>query len=346
MCRGRGAAIDSAATCVAVGSHGTPRWDPWRRGRPTRRTMTYARTQPDHPRFDFAALKRERVADQCVCCGSTRLASAPAVLMPFIAHRAFGWEPVVIDDSWGLRRSATAPPIRSASPCCASGGCGLLFLDIRFSGSSGTRPGSDETTAARSTRGCASITSRATAAAMPSSAPAPATLAAVEAFLRPYLTAPIRALDWGATPARTRLLAARRKPSTFSISAPRRRSRGRRRSARPRRCRSAIRSSSAAMCRARAVSVGICCSTCAAPWPASTVLYIEVPFEALVRANPGADDLHLRKRHWHEHINFYSERSLRRLFDNTGFRPLAIETLAVETGDGTAYFFQLACVRQ
>ena len=43
--------------------------------------MTYARTQPDHPRFDFAALKRERVAGQCVCCGSTRLASGEIWLL-------------------------------------------------------------------------------------------------------------------------------------------------------------------------------------------------------------------------------------------------------------------------
>ena len=41
-------------------------------------------------------LKRERIAAQCVCCGSENLKSSPAVIMPFVAHRTFGWEPVFI----------------------------------------------------------------------------------------------------------------------------------------------------------------------------------------------------------------------------------------------------------
>jgi hypothetical protein len=45
-------------------------------------------------------LKKERIATQCVCCGSENLKSSPAVLMPFVAHRTFGWKPAVIDKSW------------------------------------------------------------------------------------------------------------------------------------------------------------------------------------------------------------------------------------------------------
>ena len=305
--------------------------------------MTYARTQPDHPRFDFAALKRERVAGQCVCCGSTRLASAPAVLMPFIAHRAFGWEPVVIDDSWGLQtiRNGTAYSICKSMLC---GDCGLLFLDIRFSDSELDGLYKDyrgeEYTRLREQYepGYSRRNAKLSAGT--------GYTAAVEAFLRPYLTAPIRVLDWGGDTGKNTPFG--REAETldiFDISA-----------------KTTI-PGATSVSKAEALSKRYTLIVCSnvlehVPYPsdllldmrramaADTVLYIEVPFEALVRANPGADDLHLRKRHWHEHINFYSERSLRRLLDNTGFRPLAIETLAVETGDGTAYFFQLACVRQ
>ena len=69
---------------------------------------------------------------QCVCCGSKALAKSPAILMPFVAHRVFGWKPVVIDDSWGLKtiRNGTAYTICNSVYCSD---CGFLFLDIRFS---------------------------------------------------------------------------------------------------------------------------------------------------------------------------------------------------------------------
>ena len=44
-----------------------------------------------------------------------------------------------------------------------------------------------------------------------------------------------------------------------------------------------------------------------------TVLYIEVPYEKIMQENPQSNDLHLQKRHWHEHINFFSEKSLNEL---------------------------------
>ena len=41
----------------------------------------------------------ERIATQCVCCGSEKLRNSPAVLIPFVSHRTFGWKPIEIDDS-------------------------------------------------------------------------------------------------------------------------------------------------------------------------------------------------------------------------------------------------------
>jgi hypothetical protein len=77
-------------------------------------------------------LNKERIATQCACCGSKNLKSSPAFLMPFVAHRTFGWEPVVIDESCGL---ATIKPGNAYSICKSlyCNDCGFLFLDIRFS---------------------------------------------------------------------------------------------------------------------------------------------------------------------------------------------------------------------
>jgi hypothetical protein len=69
------------------------------------------------------------------------------------------------------------------------------------------------------------------------------------------------------------------------------------------------------------------------------LLYLEVPFEDVMHgACAGAS---ARKRHWHEHINFFSEESLARLADNCGFRPVAWNTLQVTTAGKTAAAFQV-----
>src|ERR1700754_592858 len=79
-----------------------------------------------------APVARERLAFSCVCCGSGDLAASPAILMPFVAHRAFGWAPVEIDESWGLQtiRNGMAYSICKTLRCRK---CSHLFCDIRFS---------------------------------------------------------------------------------------------------------------------------------------------------------------------------------------------------------------------
>jgi len=36
-----------------------------------------------------------------------------------------------------------------------------------------------------------------------------------------------------------------------------------------------------------------------------TLFYIEVPYEKLMRQQPGSKEIYLEKHHWHEHINFF-----------------------------------------
>ena len=45
-----------------------------------------------------------RIATFCICCTNKILNKSPAVLMPFISHRTFGWAPAKINDDWDLKR--------------------------------------------------------------------------------------------------------------------------------------------------------------------------------------------------------------------------------------------------
>ncbi len=72
-----------------------------------------------------------KTIDECVCCGSNNLSSNPAVFMPFVTDRIFGWKPTEITKDWGLR---TLKEGTSYLPCLTliCNNCGLVFSDIRF----------------------------------------------------------------------------------------------------------------------------------------------------------------------------------------------------------------------
>jgi hypothetical protein len=76
-------------------------------------------------------MKLMQLADACICCGGHDLASSPAVLMPFVASRALGQEPLEITAEWGLRdlKPGMAYTLCHSLQCRA---CGALFLDYRF----------------------------------------------------------------------------------------------------------------------------------------------------------------------------------------------------------------------
>ncbi len=72
-----------------------------------------------------------KIANSCICCGQNRLLKNPAVLMPFLAYRTFGWEPFEITESMGFQdlQNGTVYPLCQSLGC---EDCGALFLDIRF----------------------------------------------------------------------------------------------------------------------------------------------------------------------------------------------------------------------
>jgi len=292
------------------------------------------------PRVDLTRVDRYRVARQCVCCGGTVLHSSPAILMPFVAHRTFGWEPVVVDESWGLRtiRSGNAYSI-CRSLWCAD--CHLLFLDLRFTeselaslyheyrGEAYTRqrefyePGY----AARNTGLQAGIEH----------------MEQIEQFLLPHLCAPLTVLDWGGDTGRnTPFRFQAERVDIYDVS--------------QQPVLEGLQSVSREQALANTYSLIVCSHVLEhVPYPADlllelcpmigpeTICYLEVPHEAVMRDSPL--EAHLRKRHWHEHINFFSPDSLRCLIHNVGLEVVALRELSISTGEGQGTVFQLACRR-
>ncbi|CAM5789225.1 hypothetical protein CCAE64S_02342 [Castellaniella caeni] len=74
---------------------------------------------------------RINVARRCICCGSSNVRRSPAVLMPFVAKRVFGHDPVNVTAEWGLRdlRPGMAYTLCNSLQCQM---CSVLFLDYRF----------------------------------------------------------------------------------------------------------------------------------------------------------------------------------------------------------------------
>lgn len=292
------------------------------------------------PTVDLTQLERSRIARQCVCCGGIKLHSSPAILMPFVAHRTFGWEPVVVDESWGLQtiRSGNAYSI-CRSLWCAD--CQLLFLDIRFTES-------ELDSLYREYRGEAYTRLR--EVYEPGYAARNAGLQAgighleqIEQFLLPHLSTPLTVLDWGGDTGRnTPFRFHAERVDVYDVS--------------QQPVLEGLHSVSREQALANTYSLIVCSHVLEhVPYPADllwelypmmgpeTICYLEVPHESLMRASPV--EAHLRKRHWHEHINFFSEDSLRHLACNVGLEIVAMRELPLPNGEGESTVFQLACRR-
>jgi len=283
-------------------------------------------------------IKKERIATQCICCGSKILKSAPAILMPFVAHRVFDWAPALIDETWGL---ATVKNGHAYSICkslyCIE--CGFLFLDIRFSKRELSKLYEDY-------RGYQYNALR--ELYEPGYTERNKSLDAgvdyirdVEDFLQPHLNFPITILDWGGdTGKNTPFKDKNEALDIYDIS------------------------NKDVIAGARAVSKReahlnkyklIVCSNVLehVSYPSDllsdilkamdtdSILYIEVPLEEVVLNNK--QNLHLLKKHWHEHINFYSEKSLHFLVQNVGLEVIKIRRLQVKAGGKSSCMLQVAC---
>ena len=286
----------------------------------------------------FADLIRERIATQCLCCGGDNLKGSPAVLMPFVAHRTFGWEPVLIDESWGLR---TIKQGHAYSVCrslyCED--CGFLFLDFRFSETEVSNLYRDyrgeEYTALREKYEPGYIDrNRKLVDGF-------TYIDKIEGFLEPHLKFPVSILDWGGDTGKNSPFKERNKVfDIYDISD-----------------KDVV--AGAAKIKKQELQLKkydlIVCSNVlehvtypsdllldiARTMDEKSVLYIEVPVENVTLDY--ATDLHLHKKHWHEHVNFFSEKSLRALTRNVGLEVLDLRVLPAKGGGEQMFLFQVAC---
>jgi hypothetical protein len=266
------------------------------------------------------------IAYRCICCDSQNLAKSPAVLMPFVAYRAFGHEPLEILAEWGFRdlRPGTAYTLCNSLQCRQ---CGMLFLDYRFTDTqmaalyAGYRD-------ARYTQERDRFEPGYAVAAAPGFEKRSAYIAEVERWLAPHLPERPAVLDWGGGGGLNSLFLGRAAIlHVHDISAVS--------------CVEGVESARPEEFGRRHYDLLASCQVFEhVPRPfaliksmlpalsAGTLLYLEVPYEALVREFPGSRELAPLKRHWHEHINFFNPDALVRLLERAGLRYIDHQTFS------------------
>jgi hypothetical protein len=258
--------------------------------------------------------------------------------MPFVAHRALNCPPAVIDESWGLKTIPNGTAYQLASSLLCED-CGLLFLNIRFSDLEMTRLyrnyRDEEYTELRDqyepgyrTRNQQLLVGG-------------TYIDVAENFLRPYLKSNITVLDWGGdTGKNTPFRKIAQYVHVYDVSGI---------SPEP-----GIVKVDEKTAINRQYSLIACMQVLEhVPFPANTlleirqamtketVLYLEVPNEDLIR--DGIHQPHKFKRHWHEHVNFFSKKSLFALAKKCGLEILSIRSTPVLIGGREVHITQVAC---
>lgn len=281
-----------------------------------------------------------KISHACVACHSTRLRSRAAVLMPFLAARIFGWQPTTITPAWGLRDI----PAGQAYPLCGTlmcDECGMIFLDMRFD--------ADEMDALyRDYRGAhyTELRNR----FEPGYAALNAMLrnggdytAQVEAFIRPHLSCNRpRVLDWGGdTGANTPFRAEAARHDVYDIS-QRSLVAGAtdiaRHQIRPGGYDLVVLANVLEHVSYPTTTLGLVTGA----MDRDTLLYIELPYEDLIRQHHSNDERFELKRHWHEHINFFTPESLVHLLRLAGLETVETTTSAVTVAGRERHVFLIA----
>lgn len=247
--------------------------------------------------------------------------------MPFVAWRAFGWESCEITADWGLR----SVPQGLALPLCNSlhcPNCGMLFLDMRFDDA-------DMSRLYRDYRGDSYVQERehfepgyaARNQALTSDHPH---IQAAEAVLRPWLPDQPAILDWGGDTGRnTPLRQVARLHHIYDISG-----------------RLPVEGAVPVSTPTAAAYDLIVLSNVLEHVPdprsllgevsrvmsPSSKLYLELPFEALMRESETQHGAWRSKRHWHEHVNFFSSKALTSLIQRSGLEVLSANFISLPDG--------------
>ena len=259
--------------------------------------------------------------------------------MPFVAHRVFGYKPFKIDDSFGLKniKNGYAYSVCNSVLCEK---CKFLFLDIRFSEYELEKLyknyRDEEYTQLRNSyepgyflrneslkKGITYIDQ-------------------IEKLLTPFLHFPISILDWGGDTGVNTPFNKQKNNNLdiFDIS--------------NKNCLQYGNSVNKEIAQSKNYDLIICSNVLEhVSYPSSilndiyktmdrcSILYIEVPFENIM----SMDNIKLpeSKKHWHEHINFFSETSLRVLVQNAGLSIIKLNILEGTAGGNSNQIFQLVC---
>ncbi len=279
----------------------------------------------------------ERVATKCVCCFSNSLEVSSAIMMPFISHRVFSWVPAKIDESWGLK----SIPHGMAYALCNSllcKDCNLLFQDIRFSESELEKLyfnyRGDEYTALREhyEPGYSDRNSELARTVK--------YLNESEKFIKGFIEKPRSILDWGGdTGLNTPFRSTDAEIYIYDIS---------KKNIDSLELENFDRSSGHSL-----FDLVVCTNVLEhVSYPVDLIikmskymkkdsaLFIEVPHEKIVRESSPRMAL-AQKRHWHEHINFFSFESLEYLASNSGMSILGLRSFKTNETGNQDFVFQV-----
>ena len=288
------------------------------------------------------------ITNQCVCCGSIETLKSPAILMPFVAHRVFGYEPVEISKDWDLEPygiKAGWSYFRCNTVSCSS--CQHLFLDVRFTDDQMSnlydKYREEEHTTLREHYEIG-YTSRNDRLISGNNY-----VHKIEEFISPYLdwTTPLSILDWGGdTGKNTPFNKGCSLLHIFDIS-------------KKEAIEKAVIVDEEEIMK-NSYDIVVSCNVLEhIPYPLDlvntlkkhmtpkTLLYIELPYENLIHAAEERGDLpevYKKKRHWHEHINFFNFNSIKALVENSGLTLLDIKKTPI-TEEASSHIFQVLCLK-
>lgn len=283
-----------------------------------------------------------KIASRCVCCGGADLARRPAVLMPFVAFRAFGWEPAAVTPDWGLRDLAPghAHSVCATLQCRA---CGLLFLDMRLDGDEMAALYADyRGEAYRAARERFEPGYSARNAILNAGS---TYIPAVEAFLQPHLGPAPRVLDWGGdtglnTPFRGRAALHHVLDISDKPVVP-----GAARVAGTELIPGAYDLVVSAQVLEHVSEPAALVAEMGAVLGPDALLYLEMPHEDGVRLEPDPARRLDAKRHWHEHVNFFTEAALDAMLARAGLESVARLSHPISAGGKESHVFSLIARR-